>query len=137
MIESLQPKDLLDYYEYALKKGRGNVYHEGASTGLSRRTVRDHATLIKGFLNDAVMAGVISINPADAVQVPRIKENNTKETAYMDVEQANAFLKYIKSDPLFEKLYCMTKLGLYYGFRRSEILGLKWSAIDFEKRRIP
>ena len=27
-------------------------------------------------------------------------------------------------------------MGAYYGLRRSEILGLKWNAIDFEKRTI-
>lgn len=135
-IEELEPKDLLTYYEWALKNGRRNVYNENMSTGLNRRTVRDQSTLIKGFLNDAVIEGVISTNPADKVQVPRVKENNTKEIAFMDIEQSEAFLKFIKSDPLFEKLYCMSKIGLFYGCRRSEILGLKWSAIDFEKGAI-
>ena len=135
-IEELEPKDLLTYYEWALENGRRNVYNENMSTGLNRRTVRDQSALIKGFLNDAVIEGIISTNPADKVQVPRVKENNTKEIAFMDIEQSEAFLKFIKSDPLFEKLYCISKIGLFYGCRRSEILGLKWSAIDFEKGAI-
>lgn len=135
-IEELQPKDLLAYYEWALEHGRRNVYNENIPEGLSRRTVRDHAALIKEFLNDAVLQGVISANPADKVQVPRVKENNTKETAYMDIEQSKKFLNFLKSEPMFEKLYCISKIGLYYGCRRSEILGLKWSAIDFEKGEI-
>lgn len=136
MLENLQPKDLLAYYEWALEHGRRNVYSENSTEGLKRRTVRDQATLIKGFLNDAVVEGIISTNPADKVQVPRVKENKTEEIAYMDIEQAKAFLKYVKSEPLFDKLYCISKIGLYYGCRRSEILGLKWSAIDFEKGEI-
>ena len=135
-IEELEPKDLLTYYEWALENGRRNVYNENMSTGLNRRTVRDQSALIKGFLNDAVIEGIISTNPADKVQVPRVKENNTKEIAFMDIEQSEAFLKFVKSDPLFEKLYCISKIGLFYGCRRSEILGLKWSAIDFEKGAI-
>lgn len=136
MIEGLQPKDLLEYYEWALENGRRNVYNENMSAGLERRTVRDHATLIKGFLNDAVVQGVIPANPADKVQVPRVKKNNTEEIAYMDMEQSKAFLSYVKTVPIFEKLYCISKVGLYYGCRRSEILGLKWSAIDFKKSEI-
>lgn len=135
-IEELEAKDLLNYCEWALSNGRRNIYNENTPTGLSRRTVRDHLTLIKGFLNDAVVQGVIATSPADKVQVPRVKENNTKETAFMDMEQSEAFLKFVKSEPLFEKLYCISKIGLYYGCRRSEILGLKWSAIDFGKGEI-
>jgi len=136
MIEDLQPKDILEYYEWALQSGRRNIYNENMPTGLSRRTVSDHAVLIRGFLNDAVVQGVINTNPADKVQVPRVQENKVEETAYMDTAQAKEFLAYIKTVPMFEKLYCFTKLGLCYGFRRSEILGLRWSAIDFEKGEI-
>ncbi len=135
-IEELQPRDLLKYCEWALANGRRNIYNENTPTGLSRRTVRDQLTLMKGFLNDAVVQGVIMTNPADKVQVPRVKESNVKKIAYMDKEQAAAFLNFIKAEPLFERLYCITKVGLYYGCRRSEILGLKWSAIDFEKGTI-
>lgn len=54
----------------------------------------------------------------------------------MDKGQAEAFLIYVKSEPMFEKLYCFSKLGLYYGLRRSELPGLKWGAIDFGKNEI-
>ena len=135
-IEELEAKDLLNYCEWALANGRRNIYSENTPTGLSSRTVRDQLTLIKGFLNDAVVQGVIMINPADKVKVPRVKEDNTEEIAYMDKEQSKAFLNYVRTVPVFEKLYCITKVGICYGFRRSELLGLKWSAIDFEKEEI-
>ena len=90
----------------------------------------------QSFLNDAVVYGVIDVNPADKVKVPRVKENNTEEIAYMDIEDSKAFLYHVQSNIRFKKLYCISKIGLYYGFRRSEILGLKWNAIDFEKGEI-
>ncbi len=83
-----------------------------------------------------MVQGIIDINPADKVQVPRVKENNVKEIPYMDKEQAEAFLNYVRTVPVFEKLYYITKIGLYFGCRRSEILGLKWCAIDFGKGEI-
>ena len=136
MIEDMKPKDILAYYEGALANGRRNVYNENMSTGLSRRTVRDQAALIKSFLNDAVVQGIITTNPADKVNVPKVKESNVEETAYMDKEQADAFLGYVKTVPIFEKLYCISKVGLYYGCRRSELLGLRWTAIDFDKGEV-
>jgi len=135
-IEKLQPKDLLNYCEWALENGRRNIYSENTPAGLSRRTVRDQLTLTKGFLNDAVVQGIITANPADKVQVPRVKEDNTEEIAYMDKEQSRAFLNYVQTVPIFEKLYCITKMGICYGLRRSELLGLKWSTIDFGKGEI-
>lgn len=135
-IESLTPKDLLAFYEWALKYGRRNIYNENTPTSLNRSTVVDFSKLIGRFLKDAVLQGILTSNPADSVTVPRVRENNVKEKAFMDMEQARAFLEYLKSEPLFEKLYCITKIGICYGLRRSEMLGLKWSAIDFEKSEI-
>ena len=36
----------------------------------------------------------------------------------------------------YPRLVGIAFMGAYYGLRRSEILGLKWNAIDFEKRTI-
>lgn len=135
-IEELEPKDLVNYCEWALANGRRNIYNENTPAGLNRRTVRDQLSLIKTFLNDAVVQKIIEISPADSVKVPRTKEDNTEEIAYMDKEQAKAFLNYVKTVPIFEKLYYITDIGIRYGLRRSELLGLKWSAIDFNKEQI-
>lgn len=136
MIEELTTKDLNAYYEWALENGRRRVYREGAPTGLSRRTVRDHASLIRAFLNEAVVQEVIATNPADKATVPRVRKVNTDEIAFMDDEQANEFLDYVRGVPMFEKLYLFSKLGFCYGLRRSELLGLKWSAIDFGRNEV-
>lgn len=135
-IEQLESKDLLAFYEWALKYGRRNVYTEGASTALSRRTVSDQAILIKSFLNDAIVQKVISVNPANSVSVPRVKEDKTEEIAYMDKDEAKRFLAFLKAEPFFNKLHLICKIGFYLGCRRSEILGLKWNAIDFTKGEI-
>ena len=36
----------------------------------------------------------------------------------------------------YPRLTALTFLALYYGFRRSELLGLKWDAIDFKNKTI-
>lgn len=40
-------------------------------------------------------------------------------------------MRFVKSEPRFEVLYYIGKIGFYYGLRRSELLGLKWSAINY------
>lgn len=130
MIENLKPRDILAYYEWELAHGRQNVYKDG-KTSLSRRTVSDKAVLFKRFLGDAVLQGVIEVNPADQVSVPRVKENKVDKITFMDLGQAQRFLDFVKNEPQFEVLYYIGKIGFYYGLRRSELLGLKWSAINY------
>lgn len=133
MIEELKPKDIRNYYDWALRYGRLHVA-DGGSPALKRSTVKDHASMIKSFLNDAVLQEVIEINPAVGVAVPKEKENRAKEEiACMDREQADRFLKFLKESSDYKFLYGICKLVLTYGFRRSEVLGLKWSICDFVK----
>ena len=54
----------------------------------------------------------------------------------MDLEQAQCFLSFVKTVPQFEVLYYIGKIGFYYGLRRSELLGLKWDAINFKLNEI-
>ena len=135
MIENLKPRDILAYYEWELAYGRQNVYKNG-TTSLSRRTVSDKAILFKRFLSDAVLQGVIEINPADNVSVPRVKENKIEKITFMDAEQAQHFLNFVRSEPQFKVLYYIGKMGFYYGLRRSELLGLRWSVINFNTNEI-
>ena len=51
---------------------------------------------------------------------------------YYNAEQAAALIEAIRGDP-FEPVILLT---LFYGLRRSEVLGLKWAAVDFEEGRI-
>lgn len=44
------------------------------------------------FSGCAVLQGVIPINPASEISAPKTKEDNVKEIAFMDLEQAKQFL---------------------------------------------
>lgn len=135
MIEDLKPRDILAYYEWELAYGRQNVYKNGI-TSLSRKTVCDKAVLFKRFLSDAVLEGIIPVNPADNVSVPRVKESKIEKVTFMDLEQSKCFLRFVKAEPQFNVLYYVGNIGFYYGLRRSEMLGLKWDAINFNTNEI-
>ncbi len=135
MIEDLKPRDILEYYEWELAHGRQTVYKNG-KTSLDRRTVSDKAVLFKRFLSDAVLVGVIPVNPADNVSVPRVKESKIERITFMDVEQAQCFLNFVKAEPRFKVLYYIAVIGFHYGLRRSELLGLKWDAVNFDTNEI-
>lgn len=69
----------------------------------------------------------LDINPADRVERPR-KEQFVGST-YNQEELENLF-ETVKGDPIEFGVI----LAAFYGLRRSEVIGLKWDAIDFERK---
>ena len=52
--------------------------------------------------------------------------------AYYNKEELDTLFKVSKGDPMELAII----LAAFYGLRRSEVVGLKWSAIDFERKTI-
>ena len=111
------PKYIQEFYQYLL------------DSGLSAATViRRHANVRK-CLQYAFQIGLIKSNPADRVEKPR--KTKYEATIYNQAELDTLF-KAVKGDPLELAVI----LGAFYGLRRSEVVGLKWDAIDFERKTI-
>ena len=50
----------------------------------------------------------------------------------MTATEANDMLKAIENEDIFPLVY----VAITYGLRKSEVLGLKWDAVDFEKNTL-
>ncbi len=92
---------------------------------LSANSLKRHHAVINQVLKKAMKLDLIANNPADKVTLPKVERFKGK---YLTVEQGNALLDAAKGK-IIEPVVI---LGMMYGLRRSEIAGLKWSAIDFE-----
>ena len=57
-------------------------------------------------------------------------KKNRHIAQYYAKEETAALLEMAKDGPIYVPIL----LAAYYGLRRSEVLGLRWSAVDFEKR---
>lgn len=117
-LSQITPKHIQDYYTW-----------EMTENDVSANTVIHRHANIRKALQYAFKTGLIDINPADRIERPKK-------------------VKYVGStynDQELEQLFAITKgdlielpvmLAAFYGLRRSEVLGLKWDAIDFEKKTI-
>ena len=114
----LTPRDIQEYYQYGL-----NVEKVTANTVIHR-----HANIRKA-LQYALKTGMISYNPADRVERPR--KVRFTITIYNDKELEKLF-SVVKGKPIELAVI----LGAFYGLRRSEVVGLRWDAIDFERKTI-
>jgi integrase len=101
------------------------LYREKLDAGLAPRTVNYIHTTLSKALKDAVADGLITRNPASSVKAPRPKN---KEISPLSSQQAKAFLEAVRGDR-FEAAFVV---ALHCGLREGEILGLKWSDVDFD-----
>ncbi len=129
-INDIKPKHIKDYYDYKFNQGR----KDKKSGGLSYRTIKDHKTALNAVLNCAVVDEIIIKNPVKGILIPKRKDDdcNKGEHIFLSAAQANKLLQLFENHRLKTLVY----ITLYYGLRRSEILGLKWDAVDFKNSKI-
>ncbi|OQB13743.1 MAG: putative prophage phiRv2 integrase [Firmicutes bacterium ADurb.Bin193] len=117
LLQDLEPIHIQKYYTLKLKEG------------LSPNTIKHHHANIRKSLQDALLQNIIPYNVADRVKLPKINKFNAK---FYTANQINTLLEKSKGSIIEPAIF----LTAYYGLRRSEILGLKWSAIDFQNKSI-
>ena len=117
-LEDVTPKHIQDYYSYELRE-------RDVTTST---VIRRHANIRKA-LQYAFKIGLIENNPADRVERP--KKNHFSGSIYNEKELEQLF--ELTNGKTIELAVI---LAAFYGLRRSEIVGLKWSAIDFESKTI-
>ena len=87
-----------------------------------------HANIHKA-LKYAVKIDLIPTNPADKVERP---QKNRFIGSFYDSDEVEKLFASAKGTRLEIPIF----FGAFYGLRRSEALGLKWSAIDFQNNTI-
>ena len=107
-----------------------NYYtHEILDNGLSANTVKHRHANIRKALQYAYSIDLIPGNPAAKVELPKIEKYIG---TYYNAAQLDQMFKIFKGDPA--EFGVIT--AAFYGLRRSEIVGLRWDAIDFERKTI-
>ena len=99
------------------------------------RTVKDTKVLFGTIMEQAVKDGIITYNPVKEVVINKdlaIKyaKDKTVGDDFFSYDEAQLFLDQTKNHELYELFY----LTVFFGLRREEILGLRWSAIDFKNK---
>ena len=117
----MKPADINAYYK--LKK------EEGLSCG----TIENHHQVIHACLQDACNNDLIAKNIADLVEKPK-QDENEYEYSFYELDDLKKLFKLAKEQKL--NIDTVILLSAYYGLRRSEVLGLTWDCIDFEKNTL-
>jgi integrase len=114
----LKPEHLQKYYSEKLSSGRC----DGKGL-LSTRTVRHHHMTIHNALQNTVKWGILTRNPAEAIDLPHCQR---PEWHTLNEDDVNTLLEAAKPTPYYVLFY----LAIFTGMRLSELLALRWCYID-------
>ena len=92
-------------------------------------TVIHYHAIIHRALKYAVKTDLIDVNPADKVDRPKKNEFTGN---FCSREEMNALFDAVRGN----KIEVPVMLAAFYGLRRSEVVGLKWDAVDFEQNTL-
>lgn len=117
-LQKLQPAHIQNYYIYLMNNKQ-----------LSPNTVHKHHACIRKSLDFGLKQQYVYRNVADAVTLPKKKKFEGKS---YDKTQLRILLEEIKDTKIELPVY----LAVFLGLRREEIVGLKWTKIDFGQRLV-
>ena len=109
--------------------GITRFYARMKDSGKGTRTIQITHNILRSALQDAVRNGILGRNPCIGTLLPRY---TTKEMQVLNERQVTEFLIAAESSR-YKALY---QLAITTGMRYSELVGLKWSDIDWNKGNI-
>ena len=115
-LRNLEARHLQMFYSEMLRKVKAN-------------TVIHYHAIIHSALKYAVKTDMLIQNVADKVDRPR---KNSFQPVFLSAEEMQKMFEALRGT----KLELPVLVAAFYGFRRGEVLGLKWDAIDFERGTI-
>ena len=133
-INKIKPTDIMKFYDLLEKdtqlvRKKGN---NGSKTKkpLSGKTILEHHRLLRAMLHKAVYWQLIVANPAERVQPPKARK--PKRRSYDD-EQTKILLENLEllssEDTKYKVAIILT---VFTGVRLGELMGLKWTDVDFK-----
>ena len=115
-LRELEARHLQMFYSEMLRKVKPN-------------TVIHYHAIIHSALKYAVKTDMLVQNVADKVDRPK---KNSFQPVFLSTEEMQKMFEALRGT----KLELPVLVAAFYGFRRGEVLGLKWDAIDFERGTI-
>lgn len=113
-LQNLTALDIEEFYEYCFN-----------TLGVKGATVRHYHANMFTALKYAVRHDLIQANPMERVDRPKAQKFIG---AFYSLSELEKLFEVARGDPLEFPIL----MAAFYGLRRSEIIGLKWQAVDFE-----
>ena len=97
--------------------------------GLSPKSIRNVHGMLHGMLDKAMKMDLIRKNVSNNCELPPIRKT---EMHPLTKEEMGTFMTLAKDD----EYYLMMRFDFFTGLRESELIGLTWDCVDFEKHTL-
>lgn len=122
---------------YAVKSADINEYrNKMTADGYSTATINQHLAALSKFFKFLINEGLVNYNPF--LNVPRFKQNLESNTIPLSESEARSILAEVDKNTeslLRSRDKLIIALGIYCGFRRSELASLKKNSFRVEEIR--
>lgn len=108
------------------------LLHPTTGRGLAPKTVYEIHLIIRGALTDAHRRGLVTRNVALVARAPKQRSLQRIE----GVSLTEAELRQLLRTAAGHRFFPVFRLTATTGMRRNEVLGLKWSDVDFACKRL-
>lgn len=115
-INDLKPYHIHTFYSIKMEQDK-----------ITANTIHHYHANIHKALNYAVKTELIPNNPADKVELPKKKKHIAN---FFTAAELKTLIDYSKGSQIESVIMFAT----WFGLRRGEIVGIKWSDIDFENK---
>ena len=128
-IQDITAGHIFDYVNYLSNDGGRKDNKIG---GQSNTSIRKIISILRKVFDYAVLYGDIKINPAAQVPMPKRTNNKDERQVFLTAEDAQKMLDAFRNEEIGPIVF----VTLYYGLRKSEALGLRWQAVNFDANTI-
>lgn len=126
-IKTYHVQEFINYL--ATEKKRG----DGAPGGIGATTVKRYTTVFRSMLSLAYQLEYTENDVGASRRIVFPKDDPTEIEVYNQAE-VDEILQALSDEPT--NIRALVEIAIFTGMRRGEIVGLKWSDIDFENKKI-
>jgi integrase len=123
VLQKLRPLDIEDWHTVLRNSGRAD-----GKGGIHARTIGHAHRVLSKALTDAIKNRLVMSSVTKLERAPKVAE-----AEMVIVKDLPAFLAKLKQSA---RLYVPAMLSLFTGLRRNEVLALRWSNVDLDRKII-
>jgi integrase len=123
-LSALNPEHMVDLLKHWREDGRTD-----GSGGLSPQKCHNNYRALRTMLRKAVKWGYLARNPLESIDPPRVQR---KEVQALSEQEVRTLIEAAGDTVIGRAI----RVAVCTGMRRGELLGLRWSDIDFEERTL-
>lgn len=134
-MSDIKPSHIQQFIHYL--QGNVKMKKDGSadneSTKLSNATIKRKLTILQSIFRQAVKLDIISSNPANSEKLT-IPKTLTPKIEIFSKQEAAEMLSCLENEPL--QFQVLIQLAIMTGCRCGELVGLKFSDIDYQTNKI-